>query len=143
MKKIKIKRLRADVPMPLQFDGGDWVDLRAAEEVVLKAGEYKAIPLGVAMELPRGYEAIIAPRSSTFKYMGLMPANGIGIVDESYKGDNDEWHFLAYAARDTMVMKGDRICQFRIVKHQPKIGFRMVTRLGNRSRGGIGSTGRK
>ena len=138
--KIKIKYLRDIWPCQC-FSNGDWIDLRAGKEIVMKAGEYKAIPLGVAMELPKGYEAIIAPRSSTFKNYGIMMANSIGIVDESYKGDNDEWHFPAYAVRDTMVSADERICQFRIVKHQPKIGFKQVTRLGNRNRGGFGSTG--
>ena len=141
MKKIKVKYLR-NVPELHAYGDGDWIDLCAGREIVMRAGEYKAIPLGVAIQLPRGYEAIIAPRSSTFKMIGIMPANGIGIIDESYKGDNDEWHFLAYAVKDTMIQRNERICQFRIVKHQPRLGFRMVTRLGNRNRGGIGSTGR-
>lgn len=141
MKRIKVRYL-CDIPDLFIHDDGDWVDLRAAKDICMRAGDYKAIPLGVAMELPKGYEAIVAPRSSTFKRYGIMPANGIGIIDESYKGNDDQWHFLAYATHDTVVHKGDRICQFRIIKHQPGIGFRMVTRLKNRNRGGIGSTGR-
>lgn len=105
-------------------------------------GEFKAIPLGVAMELPKGYEALVAPRSSTFKKYGVLLANSLGIIDESYKGDNDEWHFLAYAVKDTIIRKNERICQFRIIKHQPKIKLIEVKRLGNADRGGIGSTGR-
>lgn len=140
MKRIKVKYLRNIWPCQ-NISVGDWIDLRAGKEIIMRAGEYKAIPLGVAMELPKGYEAIIAPRSSTFKNYGIMMANSIGIVDESYKGDNDEWHFPAYAVRDTMIAADERICQFRIVKHQPKIGFKQVTRLGNRNRGGFGSTG--
>lgn len=148
MKKIKIKYINHDAGdnviarYPLEkFSKGDWIDLRAAEDVTLKAGEYRMIPLGVAMELPKGYEALVAPRSSTFKNYGILLANSIGIIDESYKGDNDEWNFLAYATRDTVILKGDRICQFRIIKHQPRIQFLKVDRLGNRDRGGIGSTG--
>ena len=141
MKRIKVKYF-TDIPDLVIHDDGDWVDLRAAKDVFMHAGDYQAIPLGVAMELPKGYEAIVAPRSSTFKRYGIMPANGIGVIDESYKGSDDQWHFLAYATRDTVIHKGDRICQFRILKHQPAIGFRMVTRLNNRNRGGIGSTGR-
>jgi dUTP pyrophosphatase len=141
MKTIKIKALR-----PLCNVGvcanGDWIDLRAAEDTELLAGEYKAIPLGVAIELPKGYEAIVAPRSSTFKNYGVLMANSIGVIDESYKGDNDEWHFLAYATRDTVIHARDRICQFRIVKHQPKVFMKWVEHLGNKDRGGIGSTGR-
>ena len=140
MKRIKIKYLRHIWPCR-SITVGDWIDLRAGKEIIMRAGEYKPIPLGVAMELPKGYEAIIAPRSSTFKKYGIMMANSIGIVDESYKGENDEWHFPAYAVRDTMIAADERICQFRIVKHQPKIGFKQVTRLGNRNRGGFGSTG--
>jgi dUTP pyrophosphatase len=113
MKKIKIKYLR-DVEKVERISVGDWIDLRAAETVRINPGEYKAIPLGVAMELPRGYEALVAPRSSLFKRYGVMLANSIGIIDESYKGDGDEWHFLAYATTYTTIPKGERICQFRI-----------------------------
>ena len=120
---------------------GDWIDLRAAENMVFYGGEYKLIPLGVAMELPEGYEAIIAPRSSTFKKCGIIMTNSIGIVDESYKGDNDEWHFPAFAMYDTRVRKNERICQFRIIEHQPLIHLKEVESLGNEDRGGIGSTG--
>ena len=94
------------------------------------------------MELPEGYEALVAPRSSTFKNYGILLANSLGIIDESYKGDNDEWKFLAYATRDTHVEKNDRICQFRIIEHQPKIKLTKVESLGNADRGGIGSTGK-
>lgn len=141
MKKLKIKLVRGANTISLQHKS-DWIDLRAAEETKLRAGDYKAIPLGVAMELPRGYEAIVAPRSSTFKHYGILAANSIGVIDEAYKGDGDEWHFLAYATRDTVVHEGDRICQFRIIKHQPNFIMRFVDRLGGKNRGGIGSTGR-
>ncbi len=100
------------------------------------------IPLGVAMELPHGYEALVAPRSSTFKKYGLLLANSIGIIDETYKGDNDEWNFLAYAMQDTVIYKNERICQFRIIQHQPLIHLQEVETLGNPDRGGIGSTGK-
>ncbi len=122
---------------------GDWIDLRAAETVEMKAGEFKMIPLGVAMELPKGYEALVVPRSSTFKRYGIILANSIGIIDESYKGDDDEWNFLAYAMRDTEIKKNERICQFRIIEHQPEIRIEEVDTLGNENRGGIGSTGRR
>lgn len=140
--KIKIKRVRDGVILPEKLGKGDWIDLRAAKSVVMKAGEYMLIPLGVAMELPKGYEAIIAPRSSTFKRGGILLANSIGIIDESYKGDNDEWHFPALAIRDTTILVNERICQFRIIKHQPEIEFEVVDSLGNVNRGGLGSTGR-
>jgi len=139
---IKIKYLR-DIEKVGTIAVGDWIDLRAAEDVTLRAGEYKMIPLGVAMELPIGYEALVAPRSSTFKKYNILLVNSIGIIDESYKGDNDEWNFLAYAVRDTVIPKNERICQFRIIKHQPNISFFEVDTLGNADRGGIGSTGRR
>ncbi len=139
--KIKIKYLR-DIEKIGGIAVGDWIDLRAADDVTMKAGEYKMIPLGVAMELPRGYEALVAPRSSTFKKYGVLLANSIGIIDESYKGDNDEWHFLAHAVRDTVIPRNERICQFRIIKHQPNVKLVEVATLGNSDRGGIGSTGR-
>ncbi len=141
MKRIKIRYIR-DIEKLKKISVGDWIDLRAAEEVLINAGEFKMIPLGFAMELPKGYEALVAPRSSTFKKNGILLANSIGIIDESYKGDNDEWHFLAYAMRDTVIRKNERICQFRIIKHQPKLKLIEVERLGNADRGGIGSTGR-
>lgn len=140
VKVIKIKYLR-DIQKIEKFNVGDWIDLRSGEEVTMKAGEYRMIPLGVAMELPHGYEALVAPRSSTFKKYGLLLANSIGIIDETYKGDNDEWNFLAYATRDTVIHKNERICQFRIIQHQPLIHLQEVETLGNSDRGGIGSTG--
>jgi len=139
---IKIKKVRDGVLLPEKISKGDWIDLRAAKSVVLKAGEYQLIPLGIAMELPEGYEAILAPRSSAIKRSVVMLANSIGVIDESYKGDNDEWHFPALAIRDTTIMVNERICQFRIIKHQPEIEFEVVDSLGNVDRGGLGSTGR-
>lgn len=141
MEIIKIKYLR-DIQKIERFNVGDWIDLRAAEDVVMKAGEYRMIPLGVAMELPKGYEALVAPRSSTFKKYGIMLANSVGVIDEAYKGDNDEWNFLAYAVKNTKIHKNERICQFRIIQHQPLIYLQEVESLGNDDRGGIGSTGR-
>jgi dUTP pyrophosphatase len=139
---IKIKYLR-DIEKIAPISVGDWIDLRCAENTIIKGGELKMIPLGVAMELPRGYEALVAPRSSTFRKYGVLLANSIGIIDESYKGDNDEWNFLAYAVRDTVIPKNERICQFRIIRHQPSVALVEVDTLGNPDRGGIGSTGRR
>ena len=139
---IKIKYFDADIERIEKVAVGDWIDLRAAEDVILVAGEYKAIPLGVAMELPEGYEALVAPRSSTFRKHGVILANSLGVIDESYKGDNDEWHFPAYALRGSRIRKNERICQFRIIRHQPPVVFEEVESLGNKSRGGMGSTGR-
>lgn len=140
MRTIKIKYLRG-VKKIERFNVGDWIDLRAAEDVELKAGEDKLIPLGVVMELPQGYEALVAPRSSTFQKCGILMANSLGIIDESYKGENDEWHFPAYAVRDTVIHKNQRICQFRILRHQPLIHLQEVDTMGNTDRGGFGSTG--
>ena len=141
MEIIRVKYLK-DIQKIERFNVGDWIDLRAAEDVTMKAGEYRMIPLGVAMELPKGYEALVAPRSSTFKKYGIILTNSVGIIDEAYKGDNDEWNFLAYAVRDTKIRKNERICQFRIIQHQPLIHLQEVDSLGNADRGGIGSTGR-
>lgn len=141
MKTIRIKYLR-DIQKIERFNVGDWIDLRAAEDVTMKAGEFKMIPLGVAMELPHGYEALVAPRSSTFRKYGVLLANSIGIIDEAYKGDGDEWNFLAYATEDTIIRKNERICQFRIIEHQPALRLEEVEHLGNADRGGFGSTGR-
>lgn len=139
---IRIKYLHG-VQRIERFNVGDWIDLRAAEDTMLERWQHKMIPLGVAMELPEGYEAIIAPRSSTFKHYGVLLSNSIGIIDESYKGDNDEWHFPAIAMRDTFIPKNERICQFRIIQHQPLIHLVEVETLGNEDRGGFGTTGRK
>lgn len=141
-KKIRIKYLSNQIE-PLEYIGGksDWIDLQATENVDLKAGDFKLIPLGVAMQLPKGYEAHIIPRSSTFKNFGVIQANHMGMVDESYCGDNDQWYFPAIAMRDTSIKIGDRICQFRIMEHQPQLSFEVVETLGNKDRGGIGSTG--
>ena len=133
----KIERLR-------YIDGkSDWIDLRAAEDIEMKAGDFKLIPLGVAMELPKGYEAHIVPRSSTFKNFGVIQTNHMGVVDESYCGDGDQWFFPAYALRDTEIHVNDRICQFRIMEHQPAISFIETDRLGHEDRGGHGSTGKE
>lgn len=121
----------------------DWIDLRAAEEVELKQGEFKLIKLGVSMQLPAGYEAVIVPRSSTYKNFGIIQTNHMGVVDETYCGDNDVWMMPALAMRDTVIHVNDRICQFRIQKHQPQILFEEVEVLGNADRGGIGSTGKQ
>lgn len=142
--RIKIKYFNKDAER-LCYIGGDksnWIDFRAAEDAEMTAGEYKMIPLGVAMQLPTGYEAHIMPRSSTFKNFGIIMACS-GIIDNSYSGNEDEWKFGAFAARNTTIHKGDRICQFRIIKNQPEISFEEVDYLANESRGGFGSTGIK
>ena len=144
MKEIKIKYLNDDITRLEYIDGkSDWIDLRAAEEVELKAGEFKLIHLGVAMQLPEGYEAHIVPRSSTFKKWGIIQTNHCGIVDNSYCGPNDWWRMPVFALRDTKIEVNDRICQFRIQKNQPTLVFNEVEELEANNRGGFGSTGTK
>ena len=141
METIKIKYFDNEIDKIKKIEKGDWVDLRAAETVELKAGEFKLIKLGIGMILPEGYEAHVVPRSSTFKNFGIIQTNHCGIIDESYCGDNDQWRFPAYALRDTVINKNDRICQFRIIKKQPEISVGAVEHLANKDRGGFGSTG--
>lgn len=144
MEKIKIKYFSDDAERLCYIKGkSDWIDLRASEEVTLKAGEFQFIPLVVAMELPKGYEAHIVPRSSTFKNFGIIQTNSMGVIDNSYCGDNDQWHFPALAVRDTVIHRGDRICQFRIFRNQPEINFLEEKHLNGKDRGGFGSTGRR
>lgn len=137
---IEIKYKNGVAPCTL-FSQGDWIDLRASEDITIKKGEYRAIPLGVAMAIPKGYEALVVPRSSTFAKYGIIQTNSVGVIDESYRGDNDWWHFPVIATRDTFIPKNDRICQFRLIKHQPDLCFVVVEELGNEDRGGFGSTG--
>ncbi len=142
MKTITIKYFTDKIEKLTYIDGkSDWIDLRAAEDVALKAGEFKLIPLGVAMKLPQGYEAHVVPRSSTFKNFGIIQTNHCGIIDETYCGDTDQWYFPAYALRDTEIHVNDRICQFRIMEHQPTIQFEETEKLTGGGPGGIGSTG--
>ena len=142
MEKIKIKYLSDKIERLRYIDGkSDWIDLRAAERVELKKGEFKLIPLGVAMQLPQGFEAHIVPRSSTFRKWGILQANSMGVIDESYCGDDDVWGFPALAMRDTTIVRGDRICQFRVMRKMDKPELVTVEHLDNASRGGFGSTG--
>lgn len=139
---IKIK-YHADI-IPIEaFDNGDWIDLRSAEDVEMQAGDFRLISLGVSMKLPEGYEAHMVPRSSTFKNWGIIQANHMGVIDNSYSGNNDIWKYPALATRDTKICKNDRICQFRIEKKQPKFGFETVEYLDDQDRGGFGSSGRR
>lgn len=129
----------------LKYIGGlksDWVDLRAAEDVVMKEGEFALISLGISVKLPKGYEMIIVPRSSTFKNFGILQTNSMGVIDETYCGDNDIIRFPALAVRDTEIHVNDRICQFRIQKHQPLLQFEEKEHLSDQGRGGFGSTGK-
>lgn len=156
METIKIRYTDPELIKLEKIQKGCWIDLRAAEDVILDRGESKLISLGIAMELPIGYEAIIAPRSSTFKNYGIIQTNGIGVIDgfstdengniiqgTGYCGDNDIWKMPVYATRFIKIKKNDRICQFRIQKKQPDIEFVEVEHLGNADRGGFGSTGKQ
>ena len=142
MEKIRIQYLDDTIERLCYIDGkSDWIDLRAAEDVELKAGEFRLIHLGVAMQLPAGYEAHIVPRSSTFKNFGILQTNHMGVIDETYCGPEDWWRMPVYAVRDTVIHKNDRICQFRLMEHQPGIVFE-EGKLQGENRGGFGSTGR-
>ena len=138
---IKIKYLPGAAHMEMT-DKGDWCDCFSYEDVTLKKGEYGYVNLGFACQLPAGYEAHLAPRSSTFKHFGIIQTNGFGIIDESFNSNADLWMMPVYAMRDTIIKKDERPCQFRIMKKQPKIEFEEVKDLHNETRGGFGSTGR-
>ena len=142
METIRIKYFTDKIDRLAYIDGkSDWIDLRAAEDITLKKGEFKLVPLGVAMQLPEGYEAHVVPRSSTYRNFGILQTNHFGIIDETYCGDGDQWYFPALAVRDTEIRCNDRICQFRIMKHQPEICFETTEHLAGENRGGFGSTG--
>lgn len=141
MEKIQIKYHNKNIDKIEAIKGGDWYDLRAAETVQLKAGEFKLISLGVSMKLPEGYEAHIVPRSSTYKKWRIIQTNHMGVIDNSYSGDNDIWMMPVCAFENTTINENDRICQFRIVKKQPEIEFEVVEKLERENRGGFGSTG--
>ena len=139
--KIKVKYHTDILPLEMN-EKGDWVDLRAAQDMKLWEGCSYRIPLGISVELPEGYEAHVAPRSSTFKNWGIIQTNSVGVIDNSYCGDNDIWTMPVYATRGAEIKKNARICQFRIVEKQPNLEFETVDHLGNEDRGGFGSTGR-
>lgn len=141
--KLTIKIKYHDDILPIDmYDNGDWIDLRSAKDIDMSSGDFRLISLGVSMQLPEGYEAHIVPRSSTYKHWGIIQANHMGVVDNSYCGDDDIWKFPAIAIRDTTIFKNDRICQFRIVKKQPEFEFEEVDYLDGPNRGGFGTSGR-
>ena len=139
---VKIKYFDDGLKTCRKYPVGDWIDLRAAETVTLKAGEVHNFRLGVAMDIPELYEAVIVARSSTLEQFGLISPNGMSVIDNKYKGDGDEWHFPAIAVRDTTINFNDRICQFRIQKRQPEIWFKEVDKMVHTNRGGFGTTGK-
>lgn len=142
-KEILIKYHEPNLEKINKIDIGDWIDLRAAEDVYLEQGERGIVSLGVSMKLPDGYEAHIVPRSSTYKKWGILQTNGVGIIDNSYSGNNDIWGMPVVATRDTQIKLNDRICQFRIIEKQPELSFVEVEHLEGEDRGGFGSTGTK
>ena len=142
MEKIKIKYFDKDIDKIKKINKGDWVDLRSAETIHLKKGEFHFIPLGVGMKLPDGYEANIVPISSTYKNFKVLQTNSFAVIDNSYSGDNDQWLYPVIAMEDTIINKNDRICQFRINKIQPDIEFEEIEHLNDVNRGSFGSTGK-
>lgn len=136
---------------------GNWIDVYANKDVFVKCGERAMVPLGFALELPEGWEGHLAPRSSTFKTWGIIQTNSVGVVDDTYIGDNDQWHMPVYCLqgkdiksddngeeiKGTWIRKGDKIGQFRIMEVMPEIEFEEVESFGNKDRGGFGTTGTK
>ena len=143
MENIRIKYHNKNIDKVAAIQNGDWIDLRAAETVEMKAGEFRLISLGISIKLPEGYEANIVPRSSTFKKWGVLQVNSMGVIDNSYCGENDIWMFPALAIRNTTINEGDRICQFRVVKKMADIDFIEVEHMEDEDRGGFGSTGER
>jgi dUTP pyrophosphatase len=139
--RILVKYFKEDTKRLQKIDKGDWIDLSSDEDIDLSVGDFKLIPLGIAMKIPDGYEAHVAPRSSTFKNWGVIQTNSVGVVDHSYQGNNDQWFMPVYATRNTSIKRGDRICQFRIIKKMPPVIFDEVEKLDSADRGGHGSTG--
>ena len=139
--QIKVKYFNNEIEKLNKIQVGDWIDLRASETIELEQFQFKLIPLGIGMKLPHGYEANVVPRSSTFKNFGILQTNSYGVIDNSYSGNDDQWFFPALAMRDTVINKGDRICQFRINRIMPKTEILEVEFLDVVSRSGFGSTG--
>jgi len=140
--QVQIKYFSKEIDKIKNIEGkSDWLDLRAAKTIEIKKGEFKLIPLGVGMKLPYGYEAHIVPRSSTFKNFGIIQTNHMGVVDNAYCGNDDQWFFPAYALRDTKIEINNRICQFRIQQKMPSFNFEEVEILDEKNRSGFGSTG--
>ena len=139
---LRIKYFDKNIEKLKKTEKGDWIDLRSAIDISLKKGDFALIPLGVGMVLPDGYEAHIVPRSSTFKNWKIIQTNSVGIIDNSYSGENDQWMMPVYADEDTKIKKNDRICQFRILEKMPVLEIQEVEHLNDVSRGGFGSTGK-
>ena len=141
--KLKIKYHVKELEKLRYIDGkSDWIDLRVAENVSMKQGEYRLISMGISVEIPKGYEMLIVPRSSAYKNFGILQTNAMGVIDESFCGDNDIIHMPILAMRDTEIHINDRIGQFRLMPHQPEVHFIEVDHLDNEDRGGFGTTGK-
>lgn len=141
--RLKIKYHVKELEKLRFIDGkSDWIDLRVAENVSMKQGEYRLISMGISVEIPKGYEMLIVPRSSAYKNFGILQTNAMGVVDESFCGDNDIIHMPILAMRDTEIHINDRIGQFRLMPHQPEVHFIEVDHLDNEDRGGFGTTGK-
>jgi len=139
---IKIKYHSKDINDVAKIRVGDWIDLRSAEYVEMKMFDFKFISLGISMEIPEGYEMLLAPRGSTFKNFGIIQPNSPGVIDNSYCGDDDIIKMPALAMRDTIININDRICQFRLLPNQKTLNFIVVDSLSNSNRGGFGSSGK-
>jgi dUTP pyrophosphatase len=137
---MKVNIVDIELPGKIEKHKGDWYDLAASDTVYYKQGEAVMIPLGFSMQIPKGYEGRILPRSSLFIKTGLLHASS-GLIDESYSGRGDMWFFLGYATKDGVVKRGQRICQFRLMKHGPELEFEDVSISNSKNRGGFGSTG--
>ena len=140
--EIPIKLLSKNSDIPTRYRINEWYDLRVPRDIELMPGEYIEVPLGIAMKLPEGYEALVVPRSSTFKRFRIIAANSIGVIDSAYSGNEDEWHFLVFSFSHMVIPEGSRICQFRLIECTPGISFKVVDNLESENRGGIGSTGK-
>lgn len=144
--QIQVKYKDETIPVLQKIEQGDWIDLSAAEDVVIKPMQFKMIDLGVAMKLPKGYEAHIVPRSSTFKHWHIIQTNHMGVIDNSYCGPEDWWKFPAFnlsTTENAIIKKGERICQFRVIEKQPDLFFYKSTLQNEVNRGGFGSTGKE
>lgn len=141
MHEIIVKYHNENIDKIKKIEKGQWIDLRAAETVELKAGEYKIISLGVSIKIPDGTEAHLAPRSSTFKKWGVIQTNSVGVIDTSYCGENDIWGMPVLAMRDTVIKENDRICQFRLMDEMGEVSIVETDHMEGEDRGGFGSTG--
>lgn len=124
-------------------DSGDIINVGSKEIFQYFKGDILLLGLGIAMDIPEGYEALVVPRSSTFKHWGFIQTNGVGVIDNSFAGDNDEWGMMVLALKNGCIERHSRVCQFRVIENQPTLNLHEVPTLNNKSRGGFGTSGRK